>query len=221
MKAFAALLALVFLVTPWERAARLVEAGDLEGAEREYRQLLETEPDNPALHYDLGTVLLLQGRYDDARPHLAATADAEGDLEAEAAYNLGATDLEPAYADTALADRDDRLRRAITAYKDALLADPADVDAKWNLELARRLLERDTPPPSGGGGGGGGGSGGGEGPPEPGNPQPMPQPGGGPGPEPEMSRAEAEELLDAAQEQELEVQQETLRKPQPAGPIRP
>jgi hypothetical protein len=40
------------------------------------------------------------------------------------------------------------LEAAAAAYRDALRLDPADQDAKWNLELA--LRERDNPPPSSG-----------------------------------------------------------------------
>src|SRR5690606_16452084 len=122
------------------------------------------------------------------------------------AYNLGGADLEPAAADPAPADNQERLRRAIEAYKRALLLDSNDLDAKWNLELARRLLERAPPPADEGGGGGGGDAGGGDGPPDQGEPDATPPSGGGPGLDPGMSRAEAEDLLDAAQDQELEVQ---------------
>lgn len=214
----AALLLLLALFTPWERAARLAGLGDLAGAEREYRALLAEEPGDGDALYNLGTILLLQGRHDEARPHLEAARS--GDLEeprADAPYNLGNTDLEPAFTDSLLPDRDTRLRRAIEAYKRTLLADPDDDDAKWNLELARRLLERDSPPPDAGGGGGGGG----EGPPQPGETRPSPLPDGGAGPQPDVDETEAESLLRAARERELEVQRDRLRKPQPPGTMRP
>jgi len=209
-------------VTGWERAAQLAGAGDFAAAEAEYRALLESESGNPRLDYNLGTVLLLQQRYEEARPYLeAAATEEDAELGGGPAYNLGGTHLEPAYIDAQLPDREEELRRAIEAYKRALLTEPDDVDAKWNLELARRLLERESPPPSGGGGGGGGDAGGGDGPPDQGVREPTPQPGSGPGPDPRMTRAEAEELLDAAQEQELDVQRDALRKPQPPGAVRP
>jgi Ca-activated chloride channel homolog len=185
--------------------------------EREYREALREHPDDPLLHYNLGTVLVLAERYDDAHPHLEAARVGDSTLVAAASYNLGATDLEPAFADTALPDRDERLRRAIEAYKQALLAAPSDQDAKWNLELARRLLERESPPASGGGGGGSGS----QGQPMEGSGEPTPTPAAGGGPQPEVSETEAENLLRAARERELEMQRELLRKPQPPGPIRP
>jgi tetratricopeptide (TPR) repeat protein len=210
-------LALVFLATPWERASRFLQEGNLAEAEREYRALLSEHPADPEAHYNLGTVLLLAGRPDEARPHLETAAASAEALRAVASYNLGNTDLQPAYERADLPERDARLRRAVEAYKQSLLVDPDDEDAKWNLELARRLLERDPPPQVGGGAGGGGG----EGPPQPGAAQPAPTPAGDQGPEPETAETEAEELLRAAHERELEVQRTRLRRPQPPGPIRP
>lgn len=205
--------------TLWEQAATSAANDDLAAAEADYRTLLSQTPEDPTLHYNLGTALARQGRFDDARPHLETAAEA-GIPADDAPYNLGNTDLEPAFADSTLAERDERLLRSIESYKTALRADPADEDAKWNLELGRRLLARDDPPPSGGGGGGGGG-GDGDGPQRQGERQPTPTAGGGSGPAPRMTEAEAEALLRSAQEREMEVQQERLMKPQPPGPIRP
>jgi tetratricopeptide (TPR) repeat protein len=219
VRAAISILVLLALVTPGERAARHVARGDLDAAEREYRALLESEPADVRWIYNLGTVLLMQQRFDEARPYLSVAADRGG--AADAAYNLGNSNLLPAFADPDLPDRTVLLRRSIEGYKRALLATPGDVDAKWNLELARRLLEEEeeeTPPPAGGGGGGGGGA---DGPPATGDPQTLPSPAGGRGPQPQALPDPAEELLRAAQEQELQVQRDRLAKPQPPGPIRP
>lgn len=216
-----ALISLAALVaqTPREQAGALAERGDLPAAETVYRQLLSLSSEDPALHYNLGTILVRQGRYDDGRAHLEIAAEA-GVPPGDASFNLGNADLEPAFADSLLAERDDHLRRAIESYKESLRIDPDDPDAKWNLELARALLADDQPPPASGGGGGSGG-GGVDGPPQQGERQPNPTAAGGPGPEPRMTEAEAEELLRSAQEREMEVQRDRLKKPQPPGPIRP
>lgn len=177
---------------------------------REYAALVAREPESALARYDLGTALLLARRYVEAREPLeVATRAADPALRARALYNLGNTHLEPAFADAKLADRDDALRKAIDAYKRALLLEAEDGDAKWNLELARRLLAQ---PPAGGGGGGGGGG--------------EDQQSGGAGAQPEpsggsaggMSRATAERILAGAQQAELGVQREKLRKPQPPNP---
>lgn len=193
-------------------------------AESTYRAAVDaddfgSESERAVAHYNLGTALLLQRRYEEAEPHLRMAVDAAGDHGAAAAYNLGNTDLEPAFADSVLPGREIRLRSAIEAYKRALLLDSADLDAKWNLELARRLLERQPPPQESGGGDGAGG--GGDGPPEQGEQQPAPTPAEGSGSQPDVAEAEAEQLLRAAQEREIQLQRENLRRPQPPGPIRP
>jgi Ca-activated chloride channel homolog len=208
---------LLLALTRWDDAARLVETGDLEGARRAYESMLRSEPDRLELRYNLGTVLLLQGAFDDARLLLEGSESATS-VAAAAGYNAGNADLVPAFADTALAGRDERLRRAIEAYKRALRLDPGDEDAKWNLELARRLLER-RPPPDDAGGGGGGTQG--DGAPERGDREPEPSPAAGGGDRQGPSESPAEALLGEAQERESQVQRDRLRKPQPPGPILP
>lgn len=89
---------------------------------------------------------------------------------------------------------------AVAAYREALLRDPGDLDAKHNLELALREREQ-----SGGGGGGAGGGGGGEGGGGGGGGRGMQPPStGGEGGARPMTRSQAERLLDALAAQERE-----------------
>lgn len=200
---------------PYEAFGR----GDYEAAAAGYQALLGSRAGSPLAHYNLGATLLRLQRYDEARPHLerarAGTADS---IRGRAYYNLGNSYLEPAFQGGADPARGDQLRRAIVAYKRALLITPADRDAKWNLELARRLLQQPPqsprPDPSAGGGGGGGGGGAATG---RDNPQPQRGPAGGESPT--ISRAEAERILSSARDRELAVQREKLRKAQPPAPL--
>lgn len=193
-------------------------AADYAGAAREFEAALEGDPGSARLRYNLGTALLRAERYDEARDHLAAAANGavQPALRANAYYNLGNAHLEPAFrAARPDAGVEARLRRAIAAYQHALLMGPADLDAKWNLELARRLLERrDSPEP---GGSGGGSSGGGGEDSQAGGGQPSLQRADTDSPAP-LSRTEAERVLGAARERELAVQREELRKDQPPSP---
>ena len=176
--------------------------------------------------YNLGTALLLAQRYSEAREQLLrATSAVDSLIRQHASYNVGNTDLEPVHAGAVKVGREESLRRAIEAYKQALLTDPGDADAKWNLELARRLLSTppESPPPpespdAGGGGGGGGEGGGGGSDPQAGRQDPREQPAGGGGSHPELSPEAAERLLASAQEREAGIQEEKLRKPQPRDP---
>lgn len=172
-------------------------------------------PEDLLVRYNLGTVLLRNGHHAVARPHLEAAAESDSDaIRQPALYNLGNSDLEPAFAGRASGIDRESLVRAINAYKGALLLQPADQDAKWNLELARRLMDQqsDSPPPQGGGGGGGGGGGNDQ---SRGTRDPRPQPAGEGGPQPPLSAAEAERILASAQQREIGLQREKLRKQQP------
>jgi tetratricopeptide (TPR) repeat protein len=212
LRALAALALAVVLAASVQAGNRAFEAGRYEDAVAEYRRALERGDDGPLVHYNLGTALLRLGRHAEAREQLAraASGDAEPGLLQHAHYNAGNADLEPAFRMEPSPERADALRRAILRYRQALLLDPADADAKWNLELAQRLLAR-----QGGGGGGGeddprqGGGGGGGDRDDPASPEPAPgADGGGAG----MSPAEAERVLRAAAQRDRQLQQEKLRR---------
>ena len=197
-------------------------AGGSEEARLGYLQALDRTPGSPIVHYDLGATGLRLREFEGARAHLeiAATTGDAG-VRQWAFYNVGNSHLEPVVLGLA-EDRVPELARAIVAYKRALLLDPGDEDAKWNLELARRLLEqelrspqpRPRQDPEQGGGGGAGGGGGSD--TDPGSLDPQPRPAAGTGRAPRLSRAEAEQVLETAEDRELGLQREKLTRPQPA-----
>jgi tetratricopeptide (TPR) repeat protein len=155
------LLGLVAATPLLVEAERAYRRGDFEGAVRAYARAVAEGDTSAAVRYNLGTALLRLGRDDEARGHLdAAAAAADPALRGRAAYNAGHTDLEPVASGRVQEGREERLRRAIARYRAALRVDASDEDARWNLELAERLLRRDEAPAGGGGQGGGGGGGG-------------------------------------------------------------
>lgn len=195
-------------------AERAYGRGDYAAAAAAYARAVAGGDTSASVRYNLGTSLLRLGRYDEARPHLEAAARG-GRIAGRAAYNAGNTDLVPAAAGKTPADqREPALRRAVARYRQALLHDPADADARWNLELAQRLLDAERK--KGGGGGGGGSpkpdpdpdSGGGKAP-APANPPPSsPGPGGAGG----MTPEQAEQVLDGAERREQQVQRRELKR---------
>jgi len=195
---------------------RLYRGGQFRRAAEAYARRHAAGDSSVALRYNLGTALLRLGRWDDARPHLEAAMEARkpAELRQRALYNAGNADLEPVFGRKVTDDakRTEMLRRAIVRYKDALLARPGDVDAKWNLELALRLLRHD--PPSGGGGGGQdqnqGGGGGGDDAPRQAAPQPSPAP--QPAPAPELTQEQAERILTGASNAEKDAQRQVLSR---------
>ena len=192
-------------------ADRAYRRGDHAAAAAGYARALAAGDSSAAVRYNLGTALLRLGRHDEARPHLEAAA-ADPALGARAAYNAGHTDLAPVAAGRVPADRRvEHLERAVAAYRRALLRNADDEDAKWNLELAERLLREER---RGGGGrgddeddSGGGGEGDDD---APAAPEPSP---GASGDRP-VSAAEAERILAAAERRDLEVQRARLRRDQ-------
>ena len=136
---------LVLGVGDYERGNRMYRAGRFEDAVAAYRAALEDGDDRPQLRYNLGTALLRLGRYEEAQRELeAALQDVDPALRQRTLYNLGNRFLEEGRAAQQAPQRDQLLDAAIEAYKHALRLDPADRDAKWNLELA--LREQDQPP---------------------------------------------------------------------------
>ncbi len=195
-----------FLAAAGVRGNQAYRAGDYPRAEAEYRRALRERPSFAELHYNLGTVLLRTGRFAEAAKHLEqARSTAVRPLRQRIEYNRGNTDLEPAFGEAPSPERDEKLRRAIASYKRALVLNPRDHAAKWNLELAQRLLSHPRPPDSGGGGGGEGGGGGGQGQADP-DPQPSGE-GGGP-----ASPNRAEEILGAAEQADAALQRSKLER---------
>jgi Ca-activated chloride channel family protein len=132
--------------------------------------------------YNAGTSALRAGRLPEAVAALQrATTSLDPDLRRRALYNLGTAMLQQARRDST--KRDTLLRAATSQLQSALLLDPTDKSAKFNYELARRLL----PPPM---------------------PKPPPTSGGGKNPPPPqraksgMTQAEAEQVLSAMERSE-------------------
>lgn len=108
-------------------------AGDLAAATGAFAGAAELEPERPVRLYDLGTSLAAQGKLAAAQPLLAQAS--EGGAR-DAAFNLGTASLEQAELEAAL----EWLRRAV-------LADPDDLGAKHNYELALKMLEQQQQQP--------------------------------------------------------------------------
>ena len=89
------------------------------------------------LSYDMGNALYRMGRFQDAMNAYRLSLGGARAVRARASFNLGNAYMKYAAGQT---DRKPGLRAAITAFEDALVADPHDADAKWNLELAVRTL---------------------------------------------------------------------------------
>lgn len=136
----------------FERGNRMYREGRYAEAVEAYQAALRDGRSSSALHYNLGTALLRLGRYDEAETHLrAALGTLEPEMRERAHYNLGNRFLEASQESEDPRARAELLEAAVEAYKQALRVNPADIDAKWNLELALREQSNPPPMPQGGG----------------------------------------------------------------------
>jgi len=108
----------------------------------EYYHSAETQlPASPELEYNIAGALHQQGKYEETVDrYTEALNSSDISVEQRAHYNLGNT-----YYRTGEFDK------AITSYQNALNIDPDDMEAKFNLELARRRLKEQISPEQPGG----------------------------------------------------------------------
>jgi Tfp pilus assembly protein PilF len=108
-----------------------LKAGHSDAAARSLDTALRLDPADPLAEFNAGTGRLAAGRPDAARLLEHAAAGAAPGLASDAWYNLG---------NARLAARD--AHGAVEAYVQSLRRDPGRRDAKHNLELALRELDR-------------------------------------------------------------------------------
>ena len=135
---------LVYFPAPVSAARKSVEAvregnaayekGDFKKALEEYHIAEADRPETPGIDCNIGNVLYEQGDYEQATERLTKALNSDDvRIEAQAQYNLGNTHF-----------RAKDYQKAIEAFKASLDLNPDDMDAKYNLELARRMLKEQT-----------------------------------------------------------------------------
>ncbi|MEN8374104.1 MAG: tetratricopeptide repeat protein [Gemmatimonadota bacterium] len=208
-----------------ERGNRLFRDGRYEEALSAYREALQAGRDDPELRYNIGTTLLRLGRYAEAeRQYARALRSVDPELRTPTFYNLGLRFLSDGRGSPDPRAQARLFDAAVEAFRQSLRLDPADTDAKWNLEMALRDREE--------------AGGGGEGEDEQESDEPQggqqqqpggqgaPPPGGGAGPRPErapapgeMTREQAERVLGAVEQDERELFRDQLRDAQRDRPV--
>lgn len=111
---------------------RQYEAKRFDDALKSYTDAQAERPASPEIHYNIGNVLLRKGDVDKAiEEYLRAQSTGPKSVAEAAHFNRG----------NALMMKGE-FQPAIDAYVQALKIDPRDPDAKRNLELALRMLEK-------------------------------------------------------------------------------
>jgi Ca-activated chloride channel homolog len=117
---------------------KLYDAGQWAGAYDAFRRA-QNAGGPPAMSFNAGNALYRSKRYELALKEYRELATAPMPLRVRAAYNLGNAAMRAA-EDGDPGKKGDYYQQAVSAYETALRLDPADRDAKWNLELALRKL---------------------------------------------------------------------------------
>jgi tetratricopeptide (TPR) repeat protein len=90
----------------------------------------------PSLDYNSGNVSYRLGRFQDAVRRFQGALSGGRKLRERTYFNLGNSYVGQSRAEYDRVTKRSALRAAIDSYEDALLIDPHDADAKWNLEIA-------------------------------------------------------------------------------------
>ena len=155
---------------------------------------LQTEANDPIANFNLGNTFFRTKKFEDAAKTYDNTIsnDTNAALRQNGFYNKGVS-----------LSKQNKLEESIEAYKMAVRLDPADSNARVNLQKALLELKKKNPPP----------------PPEKKeqkkkqeNKKPQPQP-----PQSNLTKKQVEQLLKALQQREQQVQQKMQQRNRTAG----
>lgn len=151
---FATLLLILCVVSPVDGASpsELIREGNeayrnklFDKSIQSYRKALEQAPTSPIVQYNLGTALAQKGELDESMAVLGQAADgSEGEMRAKSLYNLGVTMTE----ETEKSQNPEPskqiagLKQALGSFKQAVLENPLDYEAKHNYEVLLKRIKR-------------------------------------------------------------------------------
>lgn len=120
-------------------ADELLEKGDAYHAMGMYRNLLRDTPNDPELHYNLGNALYKMQLWDEAIQayQKAQSLTSDESMKNYIQYNI-----------SNCLYKKQQLQESIEGYKQTLRKNPADRDARLNLELALKQMQKENSPQS-------------------------------------------------------------------------
>ena len=112
---------------------KLYEKTDYKSAEISYRKALEQQNNYQKAMFNLGDALYKQGKYEESEKIFQNLTGTEipKDMAAKAYHNLGNSLLQQK-----------KYQESIDAFKNSLRQRPNDTDTKYNLEYAKRMIQK-------------------------------------------------------------------------------
>lgn len=112
---------------------RYFKKGEYQKAVPEYQRAVTQDPANPVARYNLGNAQFRRNQYGQAEKEYeeAVTTAKDNDFSQKANYNKGVA-----------LSKQKKLLESIEAYKKAVKLDPADTDARFNLQKALSELKK-------------------------------------------------------------------------------
>ena len=112
----------------------LVEQGNFPNAEAEYRKAIAKNPESTTAKYNLANAYYNSQKYDEALRRYKESTKVATSKQAKhkAFHNQGNTFMEQK-----------KYKDAVEAYKNALRNDPTDNETRYNLALAKKMLEEE------------------------------------------------------------------------------
>lgn len=114
------------------KAQKNIKTGDLASAEANYRRVIASDPKNTEAKYNLANLYYQMGKNTEAqRRYIQAAEMAQTKAEKhKISHNLGNVFM-----------NEKQYRPAVEAYKNALRNNPKDDETRYNLALAKKMLE--------------------------------------------------------------------------------
>jgi Ca-activated chloride channel family protein len=141
---FLILITAMFINPAWGQEERgLVRSGNKQyksekysDAEVDYRKAIEKQPSSGVANYNLGNALYKQEKYPEAAEQYSKATDGGLDKKelAKVYHNIGNSMLQS-----------QKFQEGVDAYKKALKYNPNDIDTKYNLAYAQRMLKSQPP----------------------------------------------------------------------------
>lgn len=111
----------------------LYKKQEFEKSSEQYKQALTADPKSPIANFNQGNSLFRQQKFDDAKQSFDEVIDNTTDksTKEQAYYNKGVAAI-----------KQNKLEESVDAWKNALKLDPADQEARENLQKALRELKK-------------------------------------------------------------------------------